>query len=51
LKPSAAVYNNRGNAYRELKQYENAEPDYTEAIRLKPDFAEAKPIEAIFGKC
>lgn len=28
----------RGRAYHQLKQYEKAEADFTEAIRLKPDF-------------
>jgi len=32
---------NRGVAYANLNQYEKAISDYTEAIRLKPDYAEA----------
>ena len=42
LKPAYAdAYNNRGNAYVDLKQYDKAIADYTEAIRLKPDYAGA----------
>jgi len=32
-------YINRGNAYFNLKQYERAIEDYTEAIHLKPEYA------------
>ena len=37
----ADAYNNRGNAYRELKQYPNALQDYNKAIQLNPNFAKA----------
>ena len=41
LKPGfPEAYNNRGNGYSALKQYEKAVSDFTEAIRLKPDLAE-----------
>ena len=33
------AYNNRGNAYHKLEEYEKAIADYNEAIKLKPDFA------------
>jgi len=35
------VYNNRGNAYSKLGNRERAIEDYSEAIRLQPDYAEA----------
>jgi tetratricopeptide (TPR) repeat protein len=35
----ALAYNNRGNAYFNLGQYQRAIEDYNEAIRLKPDDA------------
>ena len=38
---NAGVYNDRGNAYYELGQYQRAIEDYNEAIRLKPDYAMA----------
>lgn len=42
LKPDIAeAYNNRGNAYADLKQYERAIEDYHQAIRLKPSYAHA----------
>ena len=38
----AEVYNNRGSAYANENEYDNAIRDYTEAIRLNhPAFAEA----------
>jgi tetratricopeptide (TPR) repeat protein len=37
----AAAYNNRGIAYRRLKQYERAIHDYNKAIELNPEFAGA----------
>lgn len=37
----AQAYNNRGNAYGDLGQYQLAVGDYNEAIRLKPDYANA----------
>ncbi len=37
----AEAYNNRGNAYRDLKQLQKAVADYNKAIQLKPDFAQA----------
>ncbi|MDI6741254.1 MAG: tetratricopeptide repeat protein [Smithella sp.] len=40
LKPDLAeAYNNRGNAYGDMKDYQRALEDYDEAIRLKPDYA------------
>jgi tetratricopeptide (TPR) repeat protein len=39
--PSAEVYNNRGNAYRELQQYKMALQDYNTALAKKPDFYKA----------
>lgn|GEM_PF-1351350 len=42
LKPDyAEAFNNRGNAYFELKQYQKAIENYNEAIRLKPQRAES----------
>jgi tetratricopeptide (TPR) repeat protein len=39
LKPDyPTAFNNRGNAYKNLKQYDKAIADYSEAIRLKPDY-------------
>jgi serine/threonine protein kinase len=37
----AFAFNNRGNAYNDLKQDDKAIADYSEAIRLKPDYPEA----------
>ena len=37
----ARAYNNRGNSYNELKQFERAIKYFDEAIGLKPDFTEA----------
>lgn len=37
----AEAYNNRGNAYGDLKQHERAIEDYNEAIRIKPKYAHA----------
>jgi tetratricopeptide (TPR) repeat protein len=37
----AGAYDNRGNAYNGLKQYENAIKDFNQAILLKPDLAAA----------
>ena len=37
----ANVYSNRGNAYRDLKQYPNAINDYTKAISLDPSHLKA----------
>ena len=37
----AGAYNNRGNSYNELKQFERAIKDYNQAIELKSDYAEA----------
>lgn len=40
LKPDLPeAFNNRGNAYSDLKQYPRAIEDYDEAIRLKPAYA------------
>jgi hypothetical protein len=39
--PSAEVYNNRGNAFRELQQYNLALQDYNTALNQKPDFYKA----------
>lgn len=42
LQPDFAdAYNNRGNAYKDLGQYQRAIKDYDEAIRLQPDLAYA----------
>jgi tetratricopeptide (TPR) repeat protein len=39
LKPDLVeAFNNRGNAYCDLGQYQRAIEDYNEAIRLKPDY-------------
>jgi len=35
------VYCNRGNAYKELKNYEDAIADYTKAIRINPNYTNA----------
>ena len=37
----APAYNNRGNAYRDLRQYAKAIQDYNRAISLNPKFAKA----------
>jgi Flp pilus assembly protein TadD len=40
-KESSSYYNNRGIAYKNLKEYDNALDDYTQAIKLKnnhPDY-------------
>ena len=37
----ADAYNNRGNAYRNLKEYEKAISDYNRAIELNPEDADA----------
>jgi len=40
LKPNfAGAYNNRGNAYCDLGQYQRAIEDYNEAIRILPNYA------------
>lgn len=39
--PTAEVYNNRGNAFRDLQQYPMAMQDYNKAISIKPDFFKA----------
>ncbi len=45
LKPgnieASEAYNNRGNVYTKLGQYQMAIEDYNKAIRLKPDYAYA----------
>ena len=42
LKPDyAAAYNNRGNSYNALKQYERAIDDYDKAVELDPSYAAA----------
>lgn len=49
LKPNWEYpYNNRGNAYLGLKQYERAIQDYDKAIQLNPNY-----VNAIYwrGKC
>jgi len=40
-KPAAEDYNNRGNAYRDMRQYKMAMQDYNKAISIKPDFYKA----------
>ena len=35
------AYANRGNAFNNAKKYDRAIEDYNEALRLKPDFAQA----------
>ena len=37
----ASAYNNRGNAYGDLKQFDRAIADYDQAIRLDPNVADA----------
>ena len=37
----ALAYNNRGNAYKDLGQYQKAIQDYNEAIHLDPQLASA----------
>lgn len=37
----AVAYNNRGNTYDEMKQYEKAIEDFNEALRLEPSSAKA----------
>jgi tetratricopeptide (TPR) repeat protein len=36
------AYNNRGNAYYTKKEYQQAVIDYTQALKLEPNNAEAK---------
>jgi tetratricopeptide (TPR) repeat protein len=38
---TAEAYVRRGDQYSEMKDYDHAIADYTQAIRLKPDYAEA----------
>ena len=38
----ADTYNNRGNAYRELKEYQKAISDYDRALQLDPNYTLAK---------
>ncbi|MDG1144245.1 MAG: tetratricopeptide repeat protein [Burkholderiales bacterium] len=40
-KTNPAVYNNRGNAFQALKRFGDALKSYEEALKLKPDYAEA----------
>ena len=39
---SSGTYNNRGNAYKNLKQYERAIQDFDKAIELNPNYTTAK---------
>ncbi|NCQ98869.1 MAG: serine protease, partial [Microcystis aeruginosa L211-101] len=41
LAPRAAWYGNRGNLYSDLQKYELALSDYSKAIEINPNFAEA----------
>jgi len=41
IKKDPAIYNNRGNIYQKLKQFELALDDYDAAIKLNPRFLEA----------
>jgi Flp pilus assembly protein TadD, contains TPR repeats len=42
LQPNYAnAYNNRGNAYADLRKYQQAIEDYNQAIRVQPDYAYA----------
>jgi tetratricopeptide (TPR) repeat protein/S1-C subfamily serine protease len=41
LSPRAGFYNNRGNAYADLKDYPRAIADYDKAIAINPEFAES----------
>ena len=40
-KSNAVVFNNRGNALRDLRRLDEALESYEEALRIKPDYAEA----------
>lgn len=40
-KTDAALFNNRGNALKELKRFHDALSSYNEALSIKPDYAEA----------
>jgi tetratricopeptide (TPR) repeat protein len=42
MKPGyAEAFNNRGNAYYELDQYEKARADFDESIKIKPKYSKA----------
>ena len=43
----ASAYNNHGNSYADLEQYERAIEDYSKAIELKPDYVNAHHNRAL----
>ena len=50
LRPGSVAYNNRGDVYRDMGRDGQAIDDYTDAIKLDPDYAEAYNSRAIAEK-